>query len=142
MLFKNIFKIIWLGFFVFALLLIGCKDDSPTEPQGPVDPVFTLSSINIELQGGGQGIQFFARSNKDISLIRANIKNPIGNETVFNAGGNVFLTDEVIGLQDPNIGYLRVSGEWTFRFVGNHEPTKESFDVTQTLNVSAKAMPQ
>lgn len=141
MLHANKYLIMGIGILLFSALLFGCKDDSPTEPVGPADPVFTLSSINIELQGGTQGIQFFARSNKDISLIRANIKNPIGNETVFNAGGNVFLTDEVIGLQEPNIGYLRVSGEWTFRFVGNHEPTKESFDVTRTLNVSAKAMP-
>jgi hypothetical protein len=141
MLHANKYLSMGIGILLFSALLFGCKDDSPTEPVGPVDPVFTISSINIELQGGAQGIQFFARSNKDISLIRANIKNPIGNETVFNAGGNVFLTDEVIALQEPNIGYLRVSGEWTFRFVGNHEPTKESFDVTQTLNVSAKAMP-
>jgi hypothetical protein len=124
------------------LLIMGCnKDDGPTGPEEPAPPVFSISSVNVDLQGGTQGIQFFARSNRDISLIRVNIKNPIGSQEVFNVGGNVFLTDEVIALQDANIGYIRVSGTWEFRFVGNHEPGKQSFDVTQTLNVSAKAIP-
>ena len=137
----NIVK--FLGFVLLASLLItGCgKDDNPTGPEAPAPPNFTLSSINVQLQGGVEGIQFFGRSSRDISLVRVNITNPLGGQQVFNAGGNVFLTDEVIALQEANTGYVRVSGSWSFRFVGNHEPTKESFDVTQTLNVSAKLTP-
>jgi hypothetical protein len=126
-----------------SLLNVGCNkdDDGPVGPEEPAPPSFNISSVNVDLQGGAQGIQFFARTNKDISLIRVNIKNPIGNQDVYNVGGNVFLTDEVIALQDANFGYVRVSGTWEFRFVGNLEPGKQSFDVTQPLNVSAKPIP-
>ncbi len=137
----NIIK--FFGFVLLASLLIaGCsKDDNPTGPEAPSPPSFTISSLKVQLQGGVDGIQFFARPNIDLSLVRVNITNPLGNQQVFNAGGNVFLTDEVVALQDANTGYVRVSGTWNFRFVGNHEPTKESFDVTQTLSVSAKLIP-
>lgn len=136
---NSFFKVVGISSLVF-FFMFGCGggDSGPTAPQGPADPSFTISSVNVPLQGGAEGIQFFARSTKDISLIRVNIKNPVGTESIFNVNGNVFLTDELIALQDANVGYVRASGSWTFRFVGNHEPGKESFDVTQTLNVSAK----
>lgn len=140
--YKNKFFKVPVFVLAFSVFLFGCSDDdNPTEPEGPTPPNFTLSSVNVQLQGGAEGIQFFARTNKDISLIRVNISTPIGGEQIFNAGGGVFLTDEIIALQNANTGYVRVSGSWSFRFVGNHEPTKESFDVTQTLNVSAKIAP-
>ncbi len=124
-----------------SLLITGCsKDDNPTGPEVPTPPSFAISSHNVQM-GGVDYIQFYARPNMNISLIRVDITNPLGNKQIFNVGGGVFLTEEVIHLQDPNWGYYRISGSWDFRFVGNHEPTKEGFDVTQTLNVSAKIMP-
>jgi hypothetical protein len=138
---KNI-KLVSTLLLLLSLFLFGCsKDDNPAGPEEPTPPSFSISSVNVQLQGGAEGIQFFARTNRDISLIRVNIRNPLGTEQVFNVGGGVFLNDEVIALQNANTGYVRVSGNWSFRFVGNHEPTKESFDVTQTLSVSAKVAP-
>ncbi len=135
---RKTLAMLYVFIFAFSIFLAGCSDDDPSGPGAPDPPAFTLSSLNVGLAGGVSGIQYFARTDKDISLIRVNITNPIGGEQVFNAGGEVFLSNELIGLQEDGTGYVRVSGAWTFRFVGNHEPTKESFDITQTLSVSAK----
>ncbi|MFQ5752617.1 MAG: hypothetical protein ACE5HI_11525 [bacterium] len=122
-------------------LYLGCGGDNknPAAPQAPTPPSFTISSVNVDLADGSAGIQFFGKSSKDVSLIKVNIANPIGGEITFNAGGDVFLKDEVIALQDANTGYFRVSGSWTFKFIGNLEPSKDSFEVTQSLNVSASS---
>ncbi|MFQ5675091.1 MAG: hypothetical protein ACE5G1_04270 [bacterium] len=125
-----------------SLILSACSSDSNNimQPEMPTvtPPSFNISSVNAQFADGTDGIQFFARPSKDISLIRVEVTNPLNNGVTVNAGGEVFLTDEVMELQDTGFIYFRVSGSWKFRFVGNLEPGKEAFDVTQSVNVSAK----
>ncbi len=131
--------------FLVALLVFsisfGCSskddDDNPLAPAQPQPPGFTISSINVALQGGTEGIQFFGRANKDVSVIRVDVIDPLNQKTVYNVGGGVFLSAEIIAFQDTNFGYFKASGQWSFRIVGNAEPSKETFDVTINFNVSS-----
>jgi|GEM_PF-757362 len=137
---KNV-KLVSTLLLLLSLFLFGCsKDDSPTGPEEVPPPNFSLSSRNVQLQGGAEGIEFYALPNRDVRLVRVDITNPIGQSINFNAGGQVFITGQgnPIALQQQGTAYTRLSGNWNFRFVGNHEPTQEPFDVSQSLSVSAK----
>lgn len=131
-------------FTLACLLFMGCGgDDKPTQPPPPppATPTFTVSSVNVTLQGGADGLQFFAKPSMDIALTRVDLTNPLGGSLIFNAGNIVVLKEQVVALQDPNTGYVRVSGTWTFRFTGTVQPAGTAFDVIATLNVSADYLP-
>jgi len=137
-LFKAAATILFISIFMF-----GCSDDSTGPDVDPTvpPPSFTISSVVVQLQGGNEGLQFFARGSGDCTLGRVNLTSPLGDNFVFNANNNLFLTNELIALQNTNQGYLRISGSWTFRFVGNHSPGGGGFDVTQVLTVGSKELP-
>lgn len=125
---------------IVSLFAFGCSDDSTGPDVDPTTPPpnFAISSVVVQLQGGNEGLQFFARGSVDCTLGRVNLTSPLGDQFVFNANNNLFLTNELIALQTTNQGYLRISGSWTFRFVGNHSPEGGGFDVTQILTVGSK----
>jgi len=137
-LYKAAATILFVSIFAF-----GCSDDStgPEVDEGPPPPSFTLSSVVVQLQGGNEGLQFFARGSVDCTIGRVNLTSPLGDTFVFNGNNNLWLTNELIALQNTNQGYVRVSGNWTFRFTGNHSPGGGGFDVTQVLSVGAKGLP-
>ncbi|RMD96524.1 MAG: hypothetical protein D6814_11225 [Calditrichaeota bacterium] len=123
-----------------AMLSIGCGKNNPAAPEPTVEPTptFSISSKPVILNDGNAGIQFFAQPDMDVILVRVEIKDPLGNSFTFNAGSATVVKGEVMALQDTNLAYFRVSGKWTFKFVGNKATgSKASFDVTATLNVSA-----
>jgi hypothetical protein len=120
-------------------LNLNCKkDEGPIAPVDP-GPVFTLSSVSVTLQGGVPGIQFFAKPDMDVILIKVEITPPPpGEKFTFNAGSTTYIKEQTIMLQDVGIGYVKISGRWAFKFVGNRATgTKASFDVTYYLDVGA-----
>ena len=128
---------------LLSFVAVGCDsggddndDDNP--PPTTVAPTFSLASVVVTLADGSQGLQFAATPNADVELTRVNIRNPLGQSEVFNANNNVFLSGQSIALQDPGIGYVRVSGDWSFQFIGRRAAgDQSSFDVTVPLSVSA-----
>jgi len=122
-----------------SLIVTACgkKDSGPTEPQAPPPPTFSISTVNVTLADGSDGIQFFAKPDKDVRLVRVEVTDPLGNKQTVNVGGQIFVKDQVIALQPQGTAYVKVSGTWKFLFVGNVEPNGENFNVTQTVNVSA-----
>lgn len=139
---KRLYKVAATILFI-SIFAFGCSDDSTGPDVDPTvpPPSFTISSVVVQLQGGNEGLQFFARGSADCTLGRVNLTSPLGDSFVFNANNNLFLTNELIALQTTNQGYLRISGSWTFRFVGNHSPGGSGFDVTQVLTVGSKELP-
>jgi hypothetical protein len=138
---KRLLKVAATIFFI-SVFAFGCSEDSTgpaVDPETP-PPSFTISSVVVQLQGGNEGLQFFARGSSDCTIGRVNLTSPLGDQFVFNANNNLFLTNELMALQNTNQGYVRISGSWTFRFVGNHNPGGEGFDVTQVLSVGAKEL--
>ncbi len=130
-------KLYKIGILMFTVLLAGCGKKSPSEPEAPPPPSFSISTVNVTLADGSDGIQFFAKPDKDVRLVRVDITDPLGNKMSFNAGGEIYVKDQVIQLQAQGTAYVRVSGTWTFEFVGNVEPNGDNFTVKQTVNVGA-----
>ncbi len=131
-------KLYRVALLLLPVLLFACGKKGPSEPEAPPPPKFNISTVNVTLADGSDGIQFFAKPDKDVRLVRVDITNPLGNKTSFNAGGEIYVKDQLIELQAPGTAYIRVSGTWTFEFVGNLEPNGDNFTVKQTVNVSAK----
>jgi hypothetical protein len=119
------------------LLFTSCKD-KPTQPAPDPDPTFSIASVDVLLDTGDRGIQFFATSNEDVLLVKAEIKPPVGNTIVYNLNSGTFINGQSFTLQADGTAYFRISGSWTFTFTGNKAlGTKKSFVVTTTLNVGA-----
>lgn len=133
---------------LFALTLVlgvtACDSSDPDpdpDPPAPAAPTFSIASIPVTLGDGSAGLQFAATPNASVTLVEVVITNPIGQTERFNAQNVVVLQNQSTPLQDPNIGYTRISGNWTFRFVGARTPTVTggNFDVTTSLSVGAAA---
>lgn len=131
--------------FVVSLLIVGlfmgCKSDNtsaPVEETGPAPPSFNISSIGATLTSGDPGIQFRASSNVRVRLVEIIVINPNNQSVNYSPQGLIVQANEAFDLQTTGTAFYRWSGSWRFKFVGNHEPTGEAFDVTQSISVSAK----
>ncbi len=127
---------------IVCFVAVGCSGDSnPTAPTGPAQdppPSFSMASVKVQCNDGSDCIQFFSRPDKDVLVVRVEILPPVGNKIIFNAGSVTVVRGENVGLQDQNLAYFRVSGEWKFTFVGNLATgDKTSFEVVATINVGA-----
>ncbi len=118
-----------------AVGLTGCDSNGANEEQ---NVEFLISTVPVTLQGNQAGIQFYAKATEDIELISVKIKSPVNDMPPFSAGRELFIKDELFGLQAADEGHLKISGEWTFTFTGNYVTgSKESFTKTVKVNVSA-----
>lgn len=129
-----------------ALLLAACDSSEPAPPPPPppppptvTPPTFSIASIPVTLADGSAGLQFAATPSVSVTLTEAVITNPINQVQRFNAQNVVVLAGQTTPLQDAGIGYTRISGTWTFRFIGARSPAVPDgqFDVTTTINVGA-----
>ena len=122
--------------FAAIVIISGCKKKA--EDPAPTVPAFTMTATTVNLQGGGFGLQFYAKcNNDDVKMTKVMITDPIGsmNQT-FNLNGTYFVKNEIFGLQATNEAYTKSSGNWTFNFVGNRTADNTAFAVNATLNVS------
>lgn len=122
------------------LLASGCDSSEPDEPTPPPAPTFAIASRVVTLDDNSQGLQFFMTPSTDVTLNLIEIRNPLGQ------GGPVTIQNLNIGggaaqaLQDDNLAYPRVSGDWRFRFRGNQTALGPNalFDVTTVVPVNAR----
>jgi hypothetical protein len=121
-----------------VLLLSGCcKDDN--NPASQV-PVFTVTAITVQLQGGGEGLQFTAKcTNEDVKMTKINIADPLSvQNTTYELNGKSYSKNSPIPVQDDNVGYNKELGTWTFTFMGNTTSDNKSFSENATLSVTTK----
>ena len=106
----------------------------------PVIPVFTVSSTTVTLQGGGAGVEFFAKCiNDDIKITKVDILDPVHPATItYNLNDITFLKNQVFALQDTGIAYPKTAGIWRFDFFGTRIATGKGFHIIITLTVSKK----
>ena len=131
----NVFLTLGIVLLIAGILFSGCKKKSD-----PVIPKFTVSAITVQLQGGGEGLQFYGTcTNDDIKLTKVTIYDPLNQQNItFNANGNTFVKGQAFGIQDANTAYVKELGTWTFNFVGNRTADGASFSESATLSVSGK----
>ena len=129
-----------LALVAFSLSIAACGTTEPEDEMETTEPppTFQISSIQGTLSDGSAGLAFFATPNTEVKLIRVDVKNPVGGTLVFDPQGVVVLGGEVTPLQASGTGYTRVSGNWSFRFVGERAAgSRATFDVTVPLPVAA-----
>jgi hypothetical protein len=118
------------------IIISGCKkkEDDPV----PIVPAFTMTATTVNLQGGGFGLQFFAKcNNDDVKMTKVTITDPIASfSETYNLNSTVFIKDEIFGLQANDQAYLKSAGTWKFNFVGNRTADGAAFAVDATLQVS------
>lgn len=116
----------------------GNDDDDDDGGMVVVDPTFNVSSINVPLANGLDGIQFFLQPSENVTITEVRVTNPVGQTERFNGNNNVALSGQAFALQDAGQAYTRVSGSWSFAVNGAKTTgNRDGFTVTTTLNVSA-----
>jgi len=117
-------------------LLTGCKKKSTTPT--PTVPSFIVTATTVQLQAGGEGLQFYAKcSNTDVKMTKVTVTDPIGSNSVtYNLNGTYYVANQVFMLEDATSAYTKEIGTWSFSFVGNLTSDGSSFSVGATLAVS------
>lgn len=131
----NTFLSLGIVLLIAGILFSGCK-----KKEDPIIPSFTVTAITVQLQGGGEGLQFFGKcTNDDVKMTKVTLYDPLSVQTTtYNINGTYFVKNEAFGLQDANVGYTKELGTWTFNFVGNRTADGASFSESTTLSVSGK----
>jgi hypothetical protein len=134
------------NFWISSIIVIGvvlmlsgcCKDDENDNPASQV-PVFTVTANTVQLQAGGEGLQFSAKcTNEDVKMTKVTNTSPISGTTfTYDLNGKSYSKNSPIPLQDDAEAYLKELGTWTFTFVGNTSDNV-SFSVNASLSITAK----
>jgi hypothetical protein len=119
--------------FAAFIIISGCK-----KKEDPIVPSFIVTATTVNLQGGGFGLQFFAKcSNDDVKMTKVTITDPIASMSpTYNLNGNYFVKNQIFSLQADDEAYLKSSGTWRFNFVGNRTADGTAFAVDATLAIS------
>jgi len=130
--------IIMLVILITGVSLSGCKKKSTTPT--PVVPSFVVTATTVNLQGGGEGLQFYAKcANTDVKMTKVTVTDPIGtNSLTYNLNGTYFVANQVFMLEDATSAYTKEIGTWSFVFVGNLTSDGSAFSVGATLAVGKK----
>ena len=132
----------FLVLFALVFSVAACDSSEPEpEPEPPVEvpPTFDIASVVVPVVGGAQGLQFAATPNADVRIVRVDVRNPLGRTEVFSPQEAIILSGQPVTLQNDDEAYPRISGNWSFRFVGTRAAgSLTSFDVTTPLPVSAR----
>ena len=119
-------------FLAGMILMTNCSKDDP------IVPAFNVTAATVQLQGGGEGLQFAAKcTNDDVKMTKVTITDPLQTNTItYNLNGEYFVKNEIFALQAADEAYFKSIGTWSFSFVGNRTADGASFSVNVTLNVS------
>jgi hypothetical protein len=130
-------KYVWICLFaVIGVILVlsgSCKknDDNPV-------PVFSITADSVMLQGGGTGLQFFAKcTNNDVKMTEVKVTSPTPAQNMtYSLSGSTFNKNVEFSLQDDNTAYFKELGTWSFIFTGTLTSDNSSFSVDATLSVT------
>jgi hypothetical protein len=116
-----------------AILFTECKKKT----DDPVVPTFTITATTVQLQGGGEGLQFDAKcTNTDIKMTEVRIVDPNQLPVItYSLNGTEFNKNEIFGLQSSEEAYYKQTGTWSFTFIGTLISDGTSFSVPTTLAV-------
>lgn len=113
----------------FVVLLTGCKKDEDEEE--PITAAFVVTATP-----DGDYLKFyFYCSTTDVNLTKVTIIDPLLNQYTYNAGGTLFVKDELVEITE---WYPKQLGTWKFTFVGNITANGDAFSYTFSLPVTGK----
>jgi hypothetical protein len=132
---KKLTTLLPLGILLLSMAILFAECKKKTED--PVVPVFTVTAVTVQLQGGGEGLQFDAKcTNTDVKMTEVRIVDPGQLPVItYNLNGTDFNKNEIFGLQSSEEAYLKQTGTWSFTFIGNLISDGTSFSVPATLAV-------
>jgi hypothetical protein len=98
------------------LLLVTACDSGGSDD--PPDPVLEMSSIEVGLQGGGVGLQFFVQADMDLNYRKVTVEPPppFNDDIVYNFGDTFVIAEQSTPLQADDEAYTKVNGVWGFTF--------------------------
>lgn len=128
---------------VTIVLTTNCKkEEDPIVKEAPIvkDPIvpaFIVTANTVQLQGGGEGLQFFAKcTNDDVKMTKVLLTDPVQSPVItYNLNDSTFVKSQIFGLQKIQEAYSKQTGTWSFIFVGNRTADKVSFSSTFSLTV-------
>ena len=124
---RNVLLLIGMVLMSSAILFSGCKK----KEDDPDPPTFVVTA-----QPTGDFLNFAAYcSTDDIALTKVTITDPLNNQYTYNAGGEIFVQDELIIFLDT---YNKLFGTWRFTFVGTVTADGRSFTSTASIQVNGK----
>jgi hypothetical protein len=133
---RKAFLTISIFLFCAGILFTSCKKKTETpDPIVPVVPVFSITAVTVQLQAGGEGLQFTAKcTNTDVKMTNVNIDDP-SPEPVFpyDLLETSFAKNAPFGLQETNTAYGKQTGIWSFTFNGHRTSDGASFSVVTTF---------
>jgi hypothetical protein len=102
--------------------------------------VFTLTANTVQLQSGGEGLQFFGKcTNEDIKLTSVTITAPISAQTAtYDLNNSSFSKNTPFPMQDENTAYIKEIGTWNFTIVGNLSADNSGFSEAVVYSVTGK----
>jgi hypothetical protein len=135
---KKVNQVLKYGVLVLCLAVVfsGCKKKS--DPVTYPSVAFIITYLEVDLQGGGKGVQFYANcSTTDVKMTKVEILDPLHSQTVtYNLNGNGYVKGQIFALQDDNTAYLKQGGTWTITFTGLRTVDSAPFSLAVTTPVS------
>jgi len=130
---SNRFATVSIMLLAVFIIITGCKKKS----DDPGVPSFTITYSTVNLQGGGEGLQFFAKcTSQAVNMEKVFITDPESTVITHNYTNGSFAENELFPMQDTDIAYLKKTGTWNFNLVGNRETDGVAFAVDATAEVS------
>jgi hypothetical protein len=135
---QNTFLAFGILLLCMGILFSSCKKKESTPT--PISPAFIVTATTVQLQGGGNGLQFYAKcTNTDVKMTKVTINDPLGANTItYNLNGTYEVSNEIFMLEDATTAYTDEIGTWTFNFVGNLTSDGTAFASNASLVVSGK----
>ena len=121
-----------------AVVFGSCKKKTEDPPPTYPDVAFIITYLEVDLQGGGKGVQFYANcSTTDVKMTKVEILDPLHTGTVtYNLNGNGYVKGQIFALQDDQTAYLKQGGTWTITFTGLRTVDNAPFALPVTIAVS------
>lgn len=131
---------IWVCLFavIGAVLVLSSSCKKNDDNSNPQVPVFVITADSVMLQGGGTGLQFFAKcTNEGVKMTEVKVTSPISAQTLtYNLSGNSYGKNAQFSLQDDGTAYIKELGTWGFILMGTLDADNSNFSVDTVLSIT------
>ncbi len=135
---KKINQAMIYGILLMSIVIVisGCKKKTETVTYPTVS--FIVTYLTVQLQAGGEGVQFYANCNStDVKMTKVEILDPIHSGTVtYNLNGQGYVKSQIFDLQDAGTAYQKQGGTYQITFTGLRTVDNAPFTVISNVSVA------